>query len=140
LASGAAQICTVKWNSWLQFPVPYRDLDHASRFGITVWCVAHGTAVHTEQQQQQLSQPPHSRSESGASSASSSSSPADGSAQPLPSHRCTCSASGGFSSQLGVHSRLFAVGGCSIPIFNKRGLLKVPPQPHTNIAEKICGR
>ena len=113
--------CHVKWNSWLQFPVQYRDLDHASRFGITVWCVAHATAVHTDRKEQTTTtttQPPHSprstaTSEGGASNESTES--------PLPAHRCSCKAASSWSSQLGVHSRLFAVGGCSLPIFNKRG-------------------
>lgn len=112
-------VCNVKWNSWLQFPVQYRDLDHASHFGITVWCVAHGTAVHTDRKDmQQQQQPPQAplRSDSGDDGADSSTP-----LSPLPAHRCSCVAKSTFSSQLGVHSRLFAVGGCSLPIFNKRG-------------------
>ncbi len=115
-AAAASAVCNVKWNSWLQFPVPYRDLDHASRFGITVWCVAHGTAVHTMDRTGAANE----AADTGSASQSQ-----DGSAPPspvaAPTHRCSCAAAGHFSPQLGVHSRLFAVGGCSLPIFNKRG-------------------
>jgi len=119
-AFGATQICNVRWNSWLQFPVPYRDLDHASRFGITVWCVAHGTAVHTEERNA-----PEALARESSGSSAQDNHVGDAAPEPLPEHRCTCSAGGGFSPRLGVHSRLFSVGSCSIPIFNKRGRLKM---------------
>jgi hypothetical protein len=114
-------ICNVKWNSWLQFPVQYRDLDHASHFGITVWCVAHGTAVHTDRKDLQHQPQQPMRSDSGAPPSDDGGADSSTPLSPLPAHRCSCVAKSTFSSQLGVHSRLFAVGGCSLPIFNKRG-------------------
>lgn len=102
LASGVlAQQRAVRWNSWLQFPVQYKDLDHASRFGITVWCVAHGTGVST------------------GGSAEGVGATTNASAGGATSRACSCHHTS--PSKLTVHSRLFAVGGCSVPIFNKRG-------------------
>jgi len=104
-------LSSVRWNSWLQFPVQYRDLDHAARFGITIWCVAHGKSIRnsTKGNMDSIKEEKSSSDKNG-----------------LSGHRCSCSENGiHFEPELGVHSRLFAVGGCSLPIFNRRGLLKM---------------